>query len=106
MGHEAEPLNVDGDRMASNIASAIKAENLILLTDVEKVILNNNPIDELSIFEAKEILEKIGPGMITKLYAAIEALSNGVGEVVISSGFIKNAITSALQHRMGTVIRK
>jgi acetylglutamate kinase len=51
-------------------------------------------------------LEKIGPGMITKLYAAIEALSNGVGEVVISSGFIKNAITSALHHKMGTVIRK
>jgi acetylglutamate kinase len=44
--------------------------------------------------------------MITKLYAAIEALEGGVGEVIISSGFVENPIESALEHKVGTVIRR
>jgi len=106
MGEEAEPLNVDGDRMASSLASAVGAETLVLMTDVERVVLDGKPVDELSLNEAKGALEEIGPGMITKLYAAIEALEGGVGEVVISSGFVEDAIESALKHKVGTVIRK
>lgn len=106
MGEEGEPLNVDGDRMASSLATAIGAQNLLLLTDVEKILLNGKPVDSLSMYEAKSALEGIGPGMITKLFAAIEALEGGVGEVVVSSGFVKDPIDSALQHRIGTVIRK
>jgi acetylglutamate/LysW-gamma-L-alpha-aminoadipate kinase len=104
IGNEAEPLNVDGDRMASSLASAMGAEKLILLTDVDRIYLDDRPIEKLNLFEAKEILDKIGPGMITKLYAAIEALDGSVREVVISSGFIVNPITSALLHKVGTVI--
>lgn len=106
MGEEAEPLNVDGDRMASSLASAVGAETLVLMTDVERVVLDGKPVDELSLNEAKGALEGIGPGMITKLYAAIEALEGGVGEVVISSGFVEDAIESALKHKVGTVIRR
>lgn len=106
MGEEAEPLNVDGDRMASSLASAMRAETLVLMTDVERVVLDGKPVDELSLNEAKGALEGIGPGMITKLYAAIEALEGGVGEVVISSGFVEDAIESALNHKVGTVIKK
>ncbi|MEE8354608.1 MAG: acetylaminoadipate kinase, partial [Candidatus Bathyarchaeia archaeon] len=106
MGEEGEPLNVDGDRMASNLAMATGAENLVLLTDVEKVLLGGKPVDALSVHEAKAALEGIGPGMITKIYAAIEALEGGVGEVVISSGFVENPIESALEHRVGTVITR
>jgi acetylglutamate/LysW-gamma-L-alpha-aminoadipate kinase len=106
MGEEAEPLNVDGDRMASSLASAVGAETLVLMTDVERVVLKGKPVDELSLYEAKGALDGIGPGMITKLYAAIEALEGGVGEVVISSGFVEDAIESALKHKVGTVIKK
>lgn len=106
MGEEAEPLNVDGDRMASSLASAVGAETLVLMTDVERVVLDGKPVDELSLNEAKGALEGIGPGMITKLYAAIEALEGGVGEVVISSGFVEDAIESALKHKVGTVITR
>ena len=106
MGEEAEPLNVDGDRMASSLASAVGAETLVLMTDVERVVLDGKPGDELSLNDAKGALEGIGPGMITKLYAAIEALEGGVGEVVISSGFVEDAIESALKHKVGTVIRR
>jgi acetylglutamate/LysW-gamma-L-alpha-aminoadipate kinase len=106
MGEEGEPLNVDGDRMASSLATAMGAENLVLLTDVEKILLDGKPVDTMSVYEAKAALEGIGPGMITKLYAAIEALEGGVGEAVVSSGFIENPIESALTHRVGTVIRR
>ncbi len=106
MGEEGEPLNVDGDRMASSLAKATGTENLVLLTDVEKLLLDDKPVDALSVYEAKAALEGIGPGMITKLYAAIEALEGGVGEVIISSGFVENPIESALEHKVGTVIRR
>lgn len=106
MGEEAEPLNVDGDRMAASIASALRAERLVLLTDVEGLRLDGRTIDGLTSAEAKESLAEIGPGMVTKVYAAIEALEGGVGEVLIASGFKERAIGSALEHENGTVIRK
>jgi acetylglutamate/LysW-gamma-L-alpha-aminoadipate kinase len=106
IGEQAEPLNVDGDRMAANIASAIQADKLVLLTDVEGVLLNNKLVSKLESYEARDILDKIGPGMITKLYAAIEALDKGVKEVFISSGLKENSVSEALNYRNGTVIVK
>jgi len=44
--------------------------------------------------------------MITKVYAAQEALDQGVGEVVICSGVRENPISSALKHENGTVISR
>ena len=104
MGEEAEPLNVDGDRMAASIAAALGADHLILLTDVEGVQLDGKTVERLTPFEAKEILDQIGPGMVTKIYAAIEAIEGGAGEVLIASGFKDGAIRSALKHENGTVI--
>ncbi len=106
IGEEGEPLNVDGDRMASSLARALQADNLILLTDVEKVLVDGKSVDTLSVLEAKTALKGIGPGMITKLYAAIEAVEDGVSKAVISSGFIENPVDLALQNRVGTVIQK
>jgi acetylglutamate/LysW-gamma-L-alpha-aminoadipate kinase len=106
MGEKSEPLNVDGDRMAANIASAIKADRLILLTDVEGVLVNNKPVPTLNVNEARNMLDEIGPGMVTKLYASLEALDQGVEEVCISSGLLENALTRALAYENGTVLRK
>ena len=104
MGEEAEPLNVDGDRMAANIASALKADRLILLTDVEGLQLSGETVERLTPSEAKEMMGQIGPGMVTKIFAATEAIEGGAGEVLIASGFREGAIRSALEHENGTVI--
>ena len=104
MGSKAEPLNVDGDRMAASIASAIQANKLVLLTDVEGVYLNSKPVSRLRAGEAKDILNQMGPGMITKLYASMEALDKGVEEVFIASGLRLNPVSEALSYRNGTVI--
>jgi len=104
LSEEFEPLNVDGDRTAAKIAGALQADILILLTDVEGLILDGRLVPRLRAVEAKGVLPKIGPGMITKASAAIEALEMGVKEVVIASGMGPTPVSSALNHQGGTVI--
>jgi acetylglutamate/LysW-gamma-L-alpha-aminoadipate kinase len=104
VSEEFEPLNVDGDRTAAFIAGALKADSLILLTDVQGLTLSGKPIEKISALEVKEVLSKIGQGMSTKVHAALEALNRGVSQVIITSGLGKTPITSALKHECGTVI--
>lgn len=104
VSEEFEPLNVDADRTAANIAGAINADKLVLLTDVEGLMLNDKLVSKLHADDVQSKLKQIGGGMITKVFAAQEALKNGVKEVVICSG-VKNApISSGLKHESGTVI--
>lgn len=104
ISEEFEPLNVDGDRAAAYIAGTLKADKLVLLTDVGGVNLRGEVWSRLSVHEVKEVLPKIGPGMITKVYAAMEALDMGVGEVVIAPGSESSPISSSLKGMFGTVI--
>ena len=106
VSEEFEPLNVDADRTAANIAGALNADKLVLLTDVEGLMLDGKLVSELSTEDAEAKLKKIGGGMITKVYAAQEALKNGVKEAVICSGIRKTPISSALKHEGGTVITR
>lgn len=104
ISEENEPLNVDGDRTAAVIAGALKADCLILLTDVEGLILKGERIPKIAANEVKEVLSNIGAGMSTKVHAGMEALNEGVNQVIITSGKAKNPISSALKHEAGTVI--
>ena len=106
VSEEFEPLNVDADRTAANIAGALKADRLVLLTDVEGLKLDGKFVSSLSVSEVKKALPKIGGGMITKVYAAQEALEKGVVEVTICSGIRKNPISSGLKHDGCTVISR
>jgi acetylglutamate/LysW-gamma-L-alpha-aminoadipate kinase len=104
VSEEFEPLNVDADRTAANIAGALKADKLVLLTDIEGLMLDNKLVKQMSVEDVESKLKMIGGGMITKVFAAREALKNGVGEVVICSGVRNTPISSALNHEGGTVI--
>jgi acetylglutamate/LysW-gamma-L-alpha-aminoadipate kinase len=101
---EYEPLNVDGDRTAAMVAGALKADRLILLTDVQGLMLKGERIPKIGAKEVKEVLSSIGAGMSTKVHAGLEALNQGVKEVIITSGAGKNPISTALKHETGTVI--
>jgi len=103
---EFEPLNVDGDRTAAFIAGALKADRLVLLTDVQGLILKGKPVAKVTAAEVKELLNSIGQGMSTKVHAALEALDKGVKEVLITSGNGKLPVSSALKHECGTVISR
>jgi acetylglutamate/LysW-gamma-L-alpha-aminoadipate kinase len=104
LSQDSEPLNVDGDRTAAIIAGALKADKLILLTDVEGLMLKGERVPKITATEVKEVLSKIGGGMSTKVHAGLEALNQGVKEVLITSGTAKQPITSVLNHQVGTVI--
>ena len=58
LSQDFEPLNVDGDRTAANIAGALKADRLILLTDVKGLMLKGECVPKISATEIKEILSK------------------------------------------------
>ena len=58
----------------------------------------------MNVEEAKKNLSLIGHGMKKKVYAAVEALEMGVKEVIITSGLIEKPMTSALNHKVGTLI--
>jgi acetylglutamate/LysW-gamma-L-alpha-aminoadipate kinase len=104
LGKENEFLNVDGDRAAAQIAGALKADNLVFLTDVQGVLLKGKYAKKLLIQEAEKMLPEIGPGMDKKVLASVEALKAGAKKAVISSGFVEEPVTSALNHTNGTVI--
>ncbi|MEM0440527.1 MAG: [LysW]-aminoadipate/[LysW]-glutamate kinase [Candidatus Caldarchaeum sp.] len=103
LGSEGEMLNVDGDSAASAISSAVKAEKLYLLTDVEGVIVDGEVVRKLSVQEALELAEKVGAGMNRKLMMAAKAVENGVGSAHICSGLVDDPIGNADVGR-GTVI--
>jgi acetylglutamate/LysW-gamma-L-alpha-aminoadipate kinase len=106
MSEEFEPLNVDGDRTAAVVAGALKADRLVLLTDVQGLSLKGKPVPKISATEVREVLSSIGQGMSTKVHAALEALNQGVAEVLVTSGLGDQPISKALKHEVGTVITR
>ncbi len=104
IGEDFEMLNIDGDRAASEVAVATKADVLLFLTDVNGITLSGAQVSRMTAEKAKVILPQLGPGMITKAYAALEALANGVSKVVIAPANVRQPFSSALLGRTGTVI--
>jgi len=97
-GEEFEPLNVDGDRAAAAIACSLKAEKLILFTDVEGYFRNfpNDLVSKATQAGIAEFQKGASAGMKRKLVAVSEALTGGVPEVIICSGTKEKPASSAL----------
>jgi len=104
---KGEALNVDADRAAAMIASALKAETLLLLTAVaglmEKFPDESTLIKNLPQAKLESALEMAQGRMKKKVLGADEALKGGVKRVIIADGRIDNPISSALAGN-GTVI--
>ncbi len=106
IGDDAEPLNVDSDRVAANLALGSHADSVIFLTDVRGLIFDGKVVPHLNSEEAKTSMPKIGFGMQKKVLAAIEAVEGGVKEAIICSGFRSDPIAKALNHEECTVITR
>jgi len=83
-GEDKKIYNVNADEAAASISAALKAEKLVLLTNVKGIMRNtdetNSFISTLMVDEAKGLIEDnvIQQGMIPKVIACVEALENGV----------------------------
>lgn len=105
-GERAEPLNVDGDRAASAVAAAVKADCVVFLTNVDGVVLDGHLVRHMTPGEARAELPKIGFGMQRKAMGAAEAVEAGVGEAIICSGTRNKPLSRALSHEDCTVISR
>lgn len=79
-------LNVNGDDAAAAIAVAIGAEELLLVSDVAGVLLNDQPLAILGPEDAQRLIDDgtARGGMAAKLQAGLAALTGGVQRVRIS----------------------
>ena len=111
LGNQDQVYNINADTAAGTIAIKIKAERLLLMTDVPGVKdKNNNYISKLTISEAQKLIdnETITGGMIPKIQTCISAVKNGVGGVVIIDGTRPHAVLHELftDEGAGTLITK
>jgi len=97
---EGELLNVNGDQMAAELAKALSAEYLVLLTDVPGVLMDGKVVPEIKSSEAEEVAKKVGPGMNIKIIMAGRVASGGT-KVVICDGTVPDPL-KCLEERSGT----
>ena len=104
-------MNINADTAAAYIAESLKAERLLLLTDVAGVLDNNKKlITELDRKKAFQYIKKgtIKSGMIPKIKACFNTLKNGAKGVALIDGRKQNAVAMELltTQGAGTLIKK
>jgi acetylglutamate kinase len=109
VGRRGETFNINADTVAGAVAGAMRAERLVLLTDVEGVLDQEGKlIPRLTVREARTLIADgtISGGMIPKIETAIDAVESGVNAAVILDGRIPHVLLLELftQHGAGTLI--
>ena len=95
---EFQTYNINADDAACAIATAVKAEKLAFLTDVEGVYRDfedkNSLISEMTLEEAQDFVNSgtLGGGMLPKLQNCIDAIHEGVSRVHILDGRIPHCL--------------
>ncbi|ABV92073.1 acetylglutamate kinase [Dinoroseobacter shibae DFL 12 = DSM 16493] len=110
-GREGETFNINGDTAAGAIAAALKADRLLLLTDVSGVKdAQGKVVTELTVENIEEMTAAgvIAGGMIPKTETCVTAIRGGVRAAVILDGRAPNACLLELftEHGAGSIIRR
>jgi acetylglutamate kinase len=111
---DGNSYNVNADTIAGEIAAALKASKLIVMTDVPGIMKDQNDkkslISSLAAPEARKLIENgtISSGMIPKVEACIDALRGSVGEAHIIDGRKNHSLLLEVftDKGVGTMIRK
>ncbi len=105
LSHESERLNVDGDRAAAAVATALHAETLVLMTNVPGLLTNvEDPTTLIRTIPSNRLSEYMSYAqgrMRKKLLGAQEALNGGVLRVCIGSESLLDVLNGS-----GTTITK
>jgi acetylglutamate kinase len=92
---DGQTYNINADLVAGKVAEALRAEKLILLTDVEGVKSKDGTlIDVLPADAAQELIADgtVTTGMIPKVECCIEALRGGVKQAHVIDGRVRHAV--------------
>jgi acetylglutamate kinase len=98
VGEDGESYNINADYVAADIAGALKAEKLLLLTDTEGVYKNfedkSSFISTLKADEARQFIKSgvISGGMIPKVEACLRAIDKGTNKAYIIDGRLPHSI--------------
>ncbi len=95
VGDNGGTYNINADTVAGGIASALKAEKLILLTDVKGVLdEKGNLIDTMNGKETRDLVNvgSIEGGMVPKVECCLDTLEGGVKKTHIIDGRLKHAV--------------
>lgn len=89
-----QAYNINADTAAAGIASAVCAEKLVYLSDVEGVSAEGRLIHSMNRKEAHELIERgvITNGMIPKIRSAFKALDASVNKVHLIDGRVKHSL--------------
>ena len=94
-GKNGETYNINADVVASKVASALNAQRLMLVTDVDGVLDEANKlITSVDAATIKKMIDagRIKGGMIPKVECALDALKNGVEKSHIINGKLPHAV--------------
>ncbi len=95
VGEDGQSYNINADLVAGELAAALQAEKLILLTDVEGIRAADGQIlSTLDIERAQELIRTgvIEGGMIPKVECCIDALRRGTKKTHIVDGRVRHAV--------------
>jgi acetylglutamate kinase len=109
VGRDGATYNINADTVAGAVAGALKADRMLLLTDVPGVMdRNGNLIERLTTTEARALIKDgtISGGMIPKVETCIDAVERGVRAAVILDGRVQHVLLIELftEHGAGTMI--
>ena len=95
VGSKGETYNINADVVAAKIAAALKAERLILVTDVDGVLGSDKElISSVNESQVREMIadKRISGGMIPKVECGLSALNAGVKKAHIINGKMSHAV--------------
>lgn len=104
---EGEAINVDGDRAAAQLAVALRAENLVILSNVPGLLRDlDDPaslVPHIPLAEVEANMAYAGGRMKKKLLGASEAVERGVTRVILGDANLDEPVRRAVAGR-GTVV--
>lgn len=109
LGEAGVPINVDGDKLALELATALGADGILFFSDTPGLLQDRDDestlIVEIDAAAPESALAAAGGRMLVKVEAALGAIERGVGQVVFADGRITNPISAALAGQ-GTTVRR
>ena len=111
---DGQVYNINADTAAAEIASALKAENIITLTDIPGLLRDVNDVEslipEIHVDEIEGLIDSgiISGGMIPKVKSLEKAVRDGVNKAVMIDGRIPHSILIEMfsDEGIGTLMTK
>jgi len=108
LGEAGIPINVDGDKLALELATALQVDGLLFFSDTPGLLRDRHDesslVTEINASSPESALAAAAGRMVVKVEAALGAVERGVGRVIFADGRIANPIQAALNGQGTTVL--